>query len=128
MKIIRILIGVLLLLTGVNAKANVWDDVKKATVNMKESIETKVDALMAPSADNTSEIIEKIENFTPKFIEIRRDQKAAPKKKIFGKDKDHYEKKAQEKLSEIQELLFDKKIIGQSERIKQIAEKIDLLS
>jgi len=43
MKIIRILIGVLLLFTGVNAKASVWDDVKKATVNMKESIETKVD-------------------------------------------------------------------------------------
>lgn len=124
---IIVLIGGFLTFTCLHAHALDWDDVKKASADMKKSIDSKIDDLMAPPSDNTSEIIEKIEKFAPKFIETRRDQKAAPEKIMFGKDKEYFEKQAQKQLEEIQELLFDKKLIGQSERIKRIEENITAL-
>lgn len=121
-----IIIGICCFALG-QTQGGVWDDVKKASLDMKESIDSKVDALMAPTTDNTAEIIEKIEGYAPKFIETRRNQEAAPTKKLIGKDKSDYEREAQKQLEDIQELLFDKKILGQSERIKLIEDKIKSL-
>jgi len=106
-----------------NVHALDWREVKKATSNVKESIDSRVDELLA-EPDNTAVVIEKIEKFAPDFIATRRAQKAAPEKRIFRKDKADFEQEAQNQLQEIQDLLFDKKLVGQTARIKTVEAKI----
>lgn len=97
-----------------------WSDVKSTVGKMTQGVSD----MFAAETDRTAELIEAIEKFCPKFIEIRNDQKSAPVDAFISKDKSDYEEDAQDILEDIKNMLFDDKILDYTKKIKTLEEDI----
>lgn len=97
-----------------------WSDVKSTVGKMTQGVSD----MFAAESDRTAELIEAIEKFCPKFIEIRNEQKSAPVDAFISKDKSDYEEDAQDILEDIKNMLFDDKILNYTKKIKALEEDI----